>query len=253
MSGARRVLVTGAGRGVGRAIAVAFAAAGCDVAVNDLDAGRADEVAQQIRIDGAEAVATAFDVTDYAAVASAVDAAGGVDVLVNNAGNAGVDGFGARGPFAESQPEEWEPFLRVNLYGALHCTRAVLPGMIERGWGRVITIVSDAARTGDAGGAAYGAAKAGAAGLTRSVALENARHGVTANNISLGTMRTEATEELWSDPDNPLAGRILRGYPIQRPGDPTDVAQLAVFLASEHASWITGQTYPVNGGFSFSL
>ena len=157
-------------------------------------------------------------------------------------------------PFAESAPADWDPFLRVNLYGVLHCTRAVLPGMVQRGWGRILTIVSDAGRTGDANGAAYAAAKAGAAGLIRSVALENGRYGITANNIALGTMRTPLTEPLWSDmADSPQAKAILQGYAIRRPGVPDDVTALAVLLAGDHAAWITGQTIPVNGGYSFAL
>jgi NAD(P)-dependent dehydrogenase (short-subunit alcohol dehydrogenase family) len=244
----RRVLVTGAGQGVGRGIARAFAAAGAEVAVNDVDPARAAAVA-----DETGGVPAVFDVTDLAAVSAAVAALGGVDVLVNNAGNAGTAGFGALGTFADSDPADWEPFLRVNLYGVLHCTRAVLPEMIGRGWGRVVTIVSDAGRTGSPGLAVYGAAKAGAGALMRSVAAETGRHGVTANAVALGTMRTEATEPLWADPDNPRAAAVLRGYPIRRPGRPEDVGPLVVFLAGEDASWITGQTIPVNGGLSSAL
>nr|MDT0667686.1 SDR family oxidoreductase [Micromonospora sp. DSM 115978] len=133
-----------------------------------------------------------------------------------------------------------------NLYGVMYCTRAALPGMIKTGWGRVITIVSDAGRTGDPGGAAYSAAKAGAAGLTRTLAIETGRHGVTFNNIALGTMRTPATEAMWADPDDSRTKPILQRYVIRRPGLPEDVAPLAVFLASPQAAWITGQTYPVN-------
>lgn len=249
----RRVLVTGAGQGVGRALVLGFAAAGASVVVNDLDAGRAGAVAEEAGALGVDAVASVFDVTDHAAVLDAVADVGAVDVLVNNAGNAGTEGFGARGSFFESDPSDWEPFLRVNLYGVLHCCRAVLPGMVERGWGRIITIVSDAGRTGDPGGAVYGAAKAGAAGLTRSLAREHGRHGITANNISLGTMRTPATEAVWADPDAPMAKAILRDYVVRRPGDPDEVAALAVLLASSHGDWITGQTYPLNGGYSFTL
>ena len=252
----RRVLVTGGGQGVGHSIALGFAAAGAEVVVNDLDADRAGAVVAEIEAQGGVGHVSVFDVTDFAAVEAAVAAAGAlgpIDVLVNNAGNAGAAGFGGRDAFAETGPADWEPFLRVNLYGALHCCRAVLPGMIAAGWGRLVTIVSDAGRTGDAGGAAYSAAKAGAAGLTRALALENGRHGITANNISLGTMRTPATEPVWAEPRSDLAKGILRGYVVRRPGDPDDVAGLAVYLASDHASWITGQTYPLNGGYSFAL
>jgi len=250
----RRVLITGAGQGVGRGLALAYAEAGAEVVINDLRGDRAEAVADEIRAAGGAARALPFDVTDFAGVTDAVASVGPVDVLVNNAGNAGAEGFAGRMPFAESTPADWESFLRVNLYGVMHCTRAVLPDMVERKWGRVLTIVSDAGRTGDANGAAYAAAKAGAAGLTRSIALENGRYGITANNIALGTMRTPLTEPLWSEmADSPQAKAILQPYAIRRPGLPEDVAQLAVLLGSDHAAWITGQTIPVNGGYSFAL
>ncbi|MBN2624421.1 MAG: SDR family oxidoreductase [Acidimicrobiales bacterium] len=249
----RRALVTGGGQGVGRSIALGCAAAGAEVAVNDLDAGRAQAVVDEIEQRGGLGQVAVFDVTDFAAVEAAVQGVGRIDVLVNNAGNAGAAGFGDRSAFADTSPADWEPFLRVNLYGAMHCSRAVLPAMIESGWGRLVTIVSDAGRTGDVGGAAYSAAKAGAAGLTRALARENGRYGITANNISLGTMRTPATEPVWSDPGSDLAKGILRSYVVRRPGDPDEVASLAVYLASDHAAWITGQTYPLNGGYSFAL
>jgi NAD(P)-dependent dehydrogenase (short-subunit alcohol dehydrogenase family) len=249
----RRALVTGAGAGVGRAIALRLAAEGAEVLVNDLRAEAADTVVAEVAAAGGSARAAVFDVTDHDAAMAAVEDAGGVQILVNNAGNAGADGWGARGPFVESEPADWEPFLQVNLYGVLHCTRAALSSMVEAGWGRVITIVSDAGRTGDAGGAVYGASKAAAAGLTRSLALEVGRHGVTVNNVALGTMRTEATEAVWSEPDGDMAKAILRRYPIRRPGVPEEAAAMVAFLAGPEASWITGQTYPVNGGYSFAL
>lgn len=196
---------------MGRGLALAFAGAGAHVLVNDLRAERSEQVVEEIRAAGGASSSVPFDVTDYGAVAGAVAEHGGVDILVNNAGNAGADGFGDRSRFADSDPADWDMFLRVNLYGVLHCTRAVLPSMIAGRWGRVLTIVSDAARTGDAGGAVYGAAKAGAAGLTRSLAIENGRFNITANNISLGTMRTPLTEPLWAEQaDSPRPRRFCR-------------------------------------------
>jgi NAD(P)-dependent dehydrogenase (short-subunit alcohol dehydrogenase family) len=249
----RRALITGAGQGVGRGLALDFAAAGAEVMINDLHADRAESVASEVHAAGGRALPVPFDVTDYGSVTDAISAAGSPDILINNAGNAGAEGFGMRSPFADTEPASWEPFLKVNLYGVMYCTRAVLPAMIANKWGRVITIVSDAGRTGDAGGAAYAASKAGAAGLTRSLALEAGRHGVTANNIALGTMRTPLTEPLWAEPDSPQAKSILQSYAIRRPGSADDVSRLAIVLASDHGSWITGQTIPVNGGYSFAL
>jgi 3-oxoacyl-[acyl-carrier protein] reductase len=135
----------------------------------------------------------------------------------------------------------------------MHCTHAALPRMIERTWGRVVTIVSDAGRTGEAYMAAYCAAKAGAAGFTRAIAHEVARHGITANNIALGTMNTPLAGDFWAEPRNPQAEALLKQYLVRRPGEPADVAGMALYLASDLASWVTGQTYPVNGGISFAL
>jgi NAD(P)-dependent dehydrogenase (short-subunit alcohol dehydrogenase family) len=249
----RLVLITGAGQGVGRGIAESFGAAGASVVVNDVDGGRARAVVDALVANRCAATTAVFDVTDLDAVVSAIAEIGRVDVLVNNAGNAGTESMAGRGPFAESDPADWNRYLAVNLHGVMNCARAALPGMVERSWGRIITIVSDAGRTGDKYLAVYSAAKAGAAGLTRALALENGQHGITANNIALGTMRTPLTEQLWADADSAAAKAILKTYAIRRPGTPDDVGPLAVFLASEHADWITGQTYPVNGGYSFAL
>ena len=249
----RRALVTGAGQGVGRGIARTLAAAGAEVVVNDLVADRAVAVVDEIDADGGRGVAAAFDVTDWGAVRDAVEAVGGVDILVNNAGNAGkadTHGFEGMKPFADEDPDAWEPFVRVNLFGVMYVTRAVLPGMIERGAGRVITIVSDTARTGESHMAAYSAAKAGAAGLVRSIAREVARHGITANCIALGSMNQQ---ERPHEVEEVELASLLKRYPIRRRGLPSDIANLTLFLASDLSPWITGQTIPVNGGYSMAL
>jgi NAD(P)-dependent dehydrogenase (short-subunit alcohol dehydrogenase family) len=251
--GGRRALVTGAGQGVGRGIALGLAEAGADVVVNDLDGDRAAAVVGEIEAAGGSGSTSVFDVTDFEAVRAAVDGLGGVDVLVNNAGNAGAEGWAGLARFVDSEPADWERWIQVNLYGVLHCCHAVLPGMIERSGGRIITIVSDSARAGEANMAVYAAAKAGAAGFSRSLAVENGRHGITVNSIALGTMRTPLSEALWADEEDPRAKALLKRYIVRRPGLPEDVAGLTVFLASDHASWITGQTYPLNGGASFGL
>ena len=248
----RRALVPGAGQGIGRGVARTLAEAGAEVLVNDLVAERAEAVVAEIAADGGVASAAPFDVTDWAAVRAAVDATGPVDVLVNNAGNAGKaasHGFEDMKPFAEEDPSAWEGFVKVNLFGVMYATRAVLPRMIERGHGRVITVVSDSARTGEAQMAAYAAAKAGAAGLIRSVAREVGRHGVTANCLALGTMNPfEASPE-----EEQQYAWLVKRYAIRRRGLPADVAGITTFLASDLAEWITGQTIPVNGGYSMAL
>ncbi len=243
----RRALVTGAGQGVGRATALALAALGATVAVNDHAGPRAESVAAEIRAAGGEASALPFDVGDLAGVEAAVAQAGPFEVLVNNAGNGGAAGWAAFVPFADTDPRDWAGTISVNFFGVLHCTHSVLPGMITAGWGRIITIVSDAGRVGEPNLAVYGAAKAGAAGLTRTVAREVGRYGITANNVALASIQRPGT------PEPPDAAARLKKYVIRRFGTAEDVAALVAFLAGPASGWITGQTYAVNGGYSLSL
>jgi 3-oxoacyl-[acyl-carrier protein] reductase len=247
-----RALVTGAGQGIGRDIALTLAQAGAEVIVNDLIEERCQAVVAELAAKGSSAIALPFDVADFDAVQRAVNEHEPIDILVNNAGNRGDDGFALQS-VSESGPADWEPYLRVNLHGVMNCTGSVLPGMIARRHGRIITIISDAGRVGDARMAAYAAAKAGAAGFTRSVASEGGSFGVTANCISLGTMRTPLTGMALEESDPDLVKSLLRGYAIRRRGEPQDVSGLVAFLASPMASWITGQTVPVNGGRSMAL
>ena len=254
----RVALVTGAGQGVGRRIALHFAAhnAGC-VAVNDFYLGRAQSVVDEITALGGKAVAAQADVTDLEAVKSTVkkvvDVHGPIGVLVNNAGNQGVNPRPAiRKPFWETGPEVWNNAIGVNLYGVINCATAVIPGMIARqAPGRIITIISDAGRWGDAGLETYAAAKAGAAGFMRSVARTLGRYQITANSVAIAATATETNARVASNPE--LDKKILEKYIIRRRGDPVDVANMVLFLASDASPWITGQTYPVNGGFSFAL
>jgi 3-oxoacyl-[acyl-carrier protein] reductase len=251
----RRALVTGAAQGVGLAISGALAEAGATVVVNDIRAEQAEAAAADLRAAGGKADVLPFDVTDWDQVSRAIDGYGGVDILVNNAGNAGVEGFAALTDFAESDPADWQRYFNVNLFGVMHVTRAALPAMIETGWGRVITIISDSSRHGDAKLAAYAAAKAGAAGFCRSVAREVGRHAITVNCISLANIATPMTAP--RPPETPEEHEreraFLRPYVIRRRGRPDDVAGMVTYLASPLGEWITGQTYAVNGGYTFSL
>jgi NAD(P)-dependent dehydrogenase (short-subunit alcohol dehydrogenase family) len=251
----KKALVTGGGQGVGRGISLMLAEAGATVVVNDFVAARAEAVVAEIVDAGGTALAAAFDVTDLEMVHDSIDGVGGVDILVNNAGNQGSEqGFGDLGSFHTTAPADWGKYFAVNTFGVMNCTHAALPSMIEAQWGRVITIVSDAARNGEPQMAAYGAAKAAAAGFMRCIAREVGRYNITANNISLGTMRTPISEAMWSDPTKIEQQKAaVKPYVVRRPGSPDDPAWMVVTLASPRASWITGQTYPVNGGYTFAL
>jgi 3-oxoacyl-[acyl-carrier protein] reductase len=244
-------LVTGAGQGVGATTARFLATQGAAVAVNDYFADRAQRVAEHITAQGGTAIGVGADVTAFDDVTAMVDDVakqlGPVSILVNNAGNAGANPQ-APMPFWESDPAAWEPFLAVNLHAVLACSRAVVPGMIAAGGGRLITVISDAGRVGEAGLEAYSAAKAGAAGLMRALARSLARFHITANSVAIGMTRTPAMERVLADDE--MTGRVLSHYLIRRVGEPADVAAMVSYLASEAGSWITGQTYPVNGGFS---
>jgi 3-oxoacyl-[acyl-carrier protein] reductase len=251
----RTALVTGGGQGVGRTIAITLASAGAKVLVNDYVAERAETITGEIRALGGEAEACPFDVSNYSAVTGAISATQGVDILVNNAGNAGPgegNNSAILGKFEQTEPSEWDRYFAVNLYGVMNCTRVVLPHMVANAEGRVITIISDAGRVGEALMAPYAAAKAGAAGFTRALAREVGGDGVTVNCVSLGTVDTTGQEgRAQRTPE--LADRLerqLKRYIVRRLGRPDDVAGMVTFLASPHASWITGQTYPVNGGYS---
>jgi len=238
----RVALVTGAGRGAGAGIARVLARQGAAVAVNDLVADRAQTVADALAAEGARARAAAFDVTDAAAVgrgvAEAADALGPVDVLVNNAGVPAGMGLA---PFRELDPGAWARFVDLNLYGVLHCTKAVIDGMCERGFGRVITISSGAGQVGlGIGVSLYGAGKGGAIAFMRHLALEVARSGVTANTLALGLLANAEGADLPSG--------LAASVPVGRLGAPEDVGAAVAFLASDEAAWITGQTLGVNGG-----
>ena len=257
--GGQVAFVTGAGQGAGRAIALALAhhnAGG--VAVNDFVVERAEAVAAEIKALGVPAVGVQADVGDYdsvkAAMAKAEQALGPITILVNNAGNAGPNAQIGHSPlFWETSPQEWDRYFRTNLQGVMNCCHVALPSMVKQGKGRIVTIVSDSGRVGEARLAAYAAAKSGANGFVRSIAKEAGRYGITSNAISLSTLEPPLEGEAKAQflASEQAKAHVSR-YVIRRFGKPDDVANMTLFLCSDAASWITGQTYPVNGGYSFA-
>lgn len=257
----RIALITGAGQGVGRQIALHFAAHNAGgIVVNDYYLERAEAVAEEVEKAGCKALAVQADVSDYAAVEEMVKKAREhfgepVRILVNNAGNAGAGANPTIAdptvPFWESTPRMWDAWLGVNLHGVLNTSRHVIPGMIEQKDGRIITIISDAGRVGEPNLAVYSATKAGAAGLMRALARALGRYNITVNSVAIAITRTPRTEARIQDAER--LAKVMKKYVIRRVGEPSDVANMALFLASDASSWITGQTYPVNGGYSFNL
>jgi len=239
-------LVTGAASGIGRATVQRLAEEGAVVGILDLDAEGAERTAEVLRAIGAQARAFAADIADARAVADAVAAfeseLGPVDALVNNAG------WDLAGNFAESDPASWRKLIDINLYGPLNVTRAVLPGMIERGSGRIVSLASDAGRVGSSGEAVYAACKGGIIAFSKSVAREVARQGITLNVISPGPTDTPLFARF--DESGNLAGALERAIPMRRLGRPDDYPGLVAFLISDDARFITGQTISVSGGLT---
>ena len=239
----RVALVTGAGQNVGAGIARLLAGQGAAIAVNDLRPDRATHTVERITADGGRAVAVGFDVTDHEqvtrGVAQAELALGPVDILVNNAGSGGAEELVPMS-FRDTDPASWRGPIDVNLFGVLHCCRAVINGMEDRGWGRIITISSGAATTGlDFGVSTYAAGKGGAISFMRHLAVESASKGVTANTLAIGLM---------GNPDPEITAFLARRIPVGRTGEPDDVGHACVYLASNEAAWMTGQTIQINGG-----
>ena len=238
----RVAIVTGSGRGIGRAIALALAQHGASVIVNDVAPSSAEEVAEEIKAGGGEGIACGGDVCQSQDVSRLVQTAAStysrVDILVNNAG------ITRDGLLLELSDSDWDQVLNINLKGAFLCTRGVLRHMLKQRWGRIINIASVVALVGNAGQANYASAKAGLVALTKTTAKEVASRSITANAIAPGFIDTEMTRRL----SESLKQEIVKQLPIGYFGSPEDVAQAVVFLASEEARYITGQVLNVDGG-----
>ena len=235
----RVALVTGSTRGIGHAIATTLAGCGAKVAVVGRDAAKAKDVAGTL---GAEARGFSCDVADPASVVALVEGVekemGGIDILVNNAG------LTRDNILFRIKDEDWDAVLDANLRGAFVAIRAASRGMMKRRWGRIINIASVVGLIGNKGQANYAASKAGLIGLTKSVAKELASRNVLANAVAPGFIETDMTSALTADARAALSAQI----PLERLGTPADIAGTVAFLASEHAAYITGQVFVVDGG-----
>jgi 2-hydroxycyclohexanecarboxyl-CoA dehydrogenase len=235
----RKALVTGGASGIGASVARRMAAEGASVTIGDVNVEGAKEVAGEISAEAVE-----LDVTDLEAARGAVEAAGGVDVLVNNAG---TDDFGF---FADMTPERWERLVAINLYGVFNCTLAVLPGMQSAGYGRIVNVASEAGRVGSKGSAVYSAAKGGVISFTKTMAREGARFGITVNGIAPGPIETPLLmgAREFGEIGEKVIETMKAGTQLRRLGSPDEVAAAVAFLASDDASYVTGEILGVSGG-----
>jgi 3-oxoacyl-[acyl-carrier protein] reductase len=258
-------LVTGGGQGVGRRICMELAAEGARVAVNDLFPERAAAVAGEIREAGGEALAVPADITSMEAVQAMVelvrDKLGPVDVLVNNAGIVPErrEKGGMPPTFLEMPYDDWRKVIDLNVYGTMHCCRAVLPDMVARHGGRIISIMSEAGRLGEARLAVYSGAKAAILGFSKAIAREHGRDAINVNVIALGAVSHEGIRNgpllPSADPEtDERLRKMIQAYPIGRGlgrlSRPEDISSAVAFLASDRAAYITGQSLGVSGGFA---
>ena len=249
---ARVALVTGGGRGIGREICLGLARAGQRVAVADLRVPEATETSAMINAEGGTAIAVEMDVSDGDAVAAGLmsvnDELGPVEVLVNCAG------WDVLTPFVATDEDLWDRVIEINYKGPLRTTHGCLPAMIEAGFGRIVNIGSDAGRVGSSGEAVYAGAKGGVIAFTKTIAREVARRGITANVVCPGPTDTPLLEEIAAatDTSDKIIGAMARAVPMKRIGQPHEVAAAVVFLCSEEAGYITGQTLSVSGGLTMA-
>ena len=246
----KTVVVTGGGGGIGGATCRRFAAEGAAVAVFDRNLEAAEAVAAGIRAEGGRAQAFGADITDRASVDTAVAATeaqlGPIGVLVNNAG------WDVFKPFMKTVPAEWDRLIAINLVGALHMHHAILPGMVERKYGRIVNVASDAARGGSSGEAVYAACKGGLVALSKTLAREHARQGVTVNVVCPGPTDTALLAGVAEGARDPakLIEAFRSAIPLGRLGQPDDLASAIAFFGSDDASFVTGQVVSVSGGLT---
>ena len=244
----KRVIVTGGGSGIGRAVCERFGEEGAEVAVFDMNEGGAQETARLIQSGGGKAQAYKVDITDRAEVDKAVaafEAGGPIDVLVNNAG------WDVIKPFLDSDADLWKKVIDINLYGPLNMHHAVLPGMVNNGGGRVVNIASDAGRVGSSGEAVYSACKGGIISFTKTVARELARKGIQLNAVAPGPTDTPLFAQIaQGEAGAKIAEGLKRAIPMKRLAQPTDYPGVICFLSSDDAGFITGQVISVSGGLS---
>ena len=250
-SSARHVVITGGGNGIGAATVQRFAAGGDRVSIFDRDLAAAEKIAAQVRDAGGQSLGIECDITNRAQIDAAVDSAkaafGPVQVLVNNAGYDRVS------PFVKTTPELWQRIIDVNVYGTLHMHHAVLPGMVEAGYGRIVNISSDAGRVGSSGSAIYSLCKGGLIAFSKTLAREHAKQGITINVVCPGPTGTALLAEAVDGAANPekMMDALKRAIPMGRLGDPEDLPGAICFFASDQASYVTGQVISVSGGLTF--
>jgi len=246
------VIVTGGAGGIGAATSIRFAEEGARVAILDLNGEAAEIVAAEIQGQGGVAHSIQVDLTDYDAVIAAVAETearlGPTDVLVNNAG------WDVFTPFLKSDPAYWQKIIAINLHSVLNMNHAVLPGMVERGGGRVVSVSSDAARVGSSGESVYSACKAGVIALSKTLAREHARQGITFNVVCPGLTDTKMFDDFLEAAGNPdkLREAFRKAVPLGRIGKPEDLPGAIVFLSSDDAAFITGQVISVSGGLTMN-
>jgi 2-hydroxycyclohexanecarboxyl-CoA dehydrogenase len=246
----KTALVTGAGSGIGRAIALALAREGCQVAIADIAAAAATAVAAEVEAAGGKGLALAVDLTRRAEVLRMAEDAlarfGQIDLLVNNAG------WDRMGLFLDTDEDTWDRIIAVNLKAMLYVSKAVLPSMVARGAGKVVSIASDAGRVGSSGEAVYSATKGAVIAFSKALAREMARHRITVNTVCPGLTETPLLQSLRAQ--SPKMEKILdavtRATPLGRVATPEEIAGAVLFFASPEADFVTGQTLSVSGGLT---